>query len=185
MKLNLRKIRYLIAFVFWGGLTVLITIYLNELLELGRFGYVGIFFACFISNSTVFLPAPSSTIVFTLSSVYSPFWVAIVGGLGAVCGEQVGYVAGITGRKIVAHDEQGRDVKSYIETYGMLAVFVFAFLPLPIFDLVGVAAGAMRMNFYRFLFPCLLGKIIKMLIYAYAGAGLIPMISPLIHRILQ
>lgn len=181
----MQKIRYVIAIIFIGCITVLITVYRNELLKLGHFGYVGIFFSCFIANSTVFLPAPSSSIVFTLSSVYSPFWVAIVGGLGAVFGEQVGYVAGITGRKIVAHDEQGRKVKSYIETYGMLAVFIFAFLPLPIFDLVGVAAGAMRMNFYRFFFPCLLGKIFKMLIYAYAGAGLLPMISPLINRILQ
>ena len=38
------------------------------------------------------------------------------------------------------------------------------------FDLGGIAAGALKIPMRTFLFWCILGKIIKMLCFAYAGA---------------
>ena len=159
--------------------------YRNQLLKMGEWGYFGIFFSCLIANSTVFLPAPSSAIVFSFANVYLPFWVALVGTFGAVVGEHIGYLAGVAGRKSIEKNEQEEKIIYYVEKYGMIAVFVFAFLPLPLFDLVGIAAGAMKMSYPLFLIPCLLGKFLKMLIYAYAGASLLPLLSPLFENFLE
>ena len=52
-------------------------------------------------------------------------------------------------------------------------VFLLAVIPNPFFDLAGVAAGALKMRLPLFLFWVWLGETIKMLSFAYAGAGLI------------
>lgn len=162
-------------------LTILVTIYRNELLAFANYGYLGIFVACVAANSTVLLPAPSSAIVFTFGSVYPPLLVAVAGGLGAAVGELIGYFAGFSGRRLIDQSAKAQRLKRWVSRYGELTIIVFAFLPLPLFDLVGGIAGALRMSLFRFLLPTILGKVLKMMIYAYAGAGLLPLIEPLIR----
>jgi len=163
--------------------TIIITKYRNELQNYSRYGYLGIFVACLAANSTVLLPAPSSAIVFTFSSIYPPFGVAISGALGATLGEVTGYIAGYSGRRLITASDNGNQIKKYLEKYKLFAIFLFAFLPLPLFDLVGVASGASKTRFANFLFACALGKLLKMMIYAYAGAGFLPLIAPLLKLI--
>lgn len=166
------------------ALTIVVTIYREELQALSGYGYAGIFVACIAANSTVLLPAPSSAIVLTFAHVYSPFCVAIAGGLGAATGELVGYVAGLSGRRVVEASERGQRLQTWMTKHGVLTVFVLAFLPLPLFDLVGVMAGALHMHLLRFLVPAVIGKLFKMLIYAYVGAWLLPTIEPYVQQIL-
>ena len=166
------------------ALTIVATVYREELAALSGYGYVGIFVACIAANSTVFLPAPSSAIVLAFAHVYSPFWVAIVSGLGAATGELVGYVAGLSGRRVVDTSERGRRLQTWMVKYGVLTVLVLAFLPLPLFDLVGVMAGASRMRLLRFLIPTVIGKLSKMLIYAYVGAWLLPILEPFVQQMM-
>lgn len=179
-----RKVKYLLVVVFVATLTIFVSVYRKQLSELGSYGYAGIFVACLAANSTVFLPAPSSAIVLAFASVFSPVPVAIAGGLGAALGEVAGYIAGYSGRSLAAGSSTGVRAQSLVNSYGVATVFAFAFLPLPLFDLVGVAAGATRMNFIGFILACVLGKLLKMLIYAYIGAGVLPMLEPLIKRYL-
>ena len=42
--------------------------------------------------------------------------------------------------------------------------FCLCILPLPIFDIVGIAAGVLRMNWIKYLFSAALGKTLKFLI---------------------
>jgi uncharacterized membrane protein YdjX (TVP38/TMEM64 family) len=165
-------------------LTVFVTMYRNELLAYAEYGYIGIFVACIAANSTVLLPAPSSAIVFSFGGVYPPFWVAVAGGLGAAAGELIGYFAGWSGRRIVDRSKKAQRLKEWVKRYGELTIFIFAFLPLPLFDLVGGISGALRLNLFRFLIPTVLGKILKMMMYAYAGAGLLPLLEPIIRRLM-
>ena len=185
MKNLVGKHKYLLVIVFIIVVTIIITKNQDKLHNYSQYGYLGIFVACFAANSTVFLPAPSSTIVFTFSAVYTPFWVAVFGALGATLGEATGYIAGFSGRRLVISSEKGQQVKSYLEKYKLLAVLIFAFIPLPLFDLVGVAAGVSKINFISFLLACALGKTFKMMIYAFSGAGLLPLLQPLINGIGQ
>lgn len=183
MKISVGKLKYLFIIVFIILTTIIITKNQDKLQKYSQYGYLGIFFACFAANSTVFLPAPSATIVFTFSTVYNPFIVAVFGALGATLGEASGYFAGISGRALVISSEKGLQVKSYLDKYKLLAVLIFAFLPLPIFDLVGITAGASKINFIGFLLACALGKTLKMMIYAFTGAGLLPLLQPIINGI--
>lgn len=177
------------AFLVIGSiiaLTLLTTIYREELADISSLGYFGVFFGCLVANSTLFLPAPSSTIVFTAGAIYNPFLVAILGSFGATLGEVIGYLAGLTGRSSFdTNNTKSVQIKSYLDKYGMGAVFFFAFLPLPLFDLVGVVAGGSQMKFIDFIVACTTGKLFKMLIYAYAGAGLLPIIFPFLDQILK
>ena len=50
-----------------------------------------------------------------------------------------------------------------------MAVLILAIIPNPAFDMVGIFAGALKMPLWRFLLWCWLGKIIKMMAFAYGG----------------
>ncbi|QRN82804.1 VTT domain-containing protein [Chloroflexota bacterium] len=159
------------------GATLLVTLYRDEIKGLATFGYSGIFIACLAANATVFLPAPSSAIVFAFASIYSPLWVALVGGLGAACGELVGYFGGLSGHRLVESTAIGLKVQKWFSKHAVLTVFVLAFLPIPIFDLAGVLAGASKMKLSVFLPVVSVGKVLKMVIYALLGANIIPGLS--------
>ena len=51
----------------------------------------------------------------------------------------------------------------------MLMIVVLAFIPGPGLDLAGIAAGATRMPFRRFLLACLAGKVLRFIAVAWAG----------------
>jgi uncharacterized membrane protein YdjX (TVP38/TMEM64 family) len=60
---------------------------------------------------------------------------------------------------------------------------LLAFIPNPAFDLVGIAAGALKIPFYQFIFWCWIGKVLKMLVFAYLGDIIkIPFSSLIIDR---
>ena len=58
----------------------------------------------------------------------------------------------------------------------MPVLFGLAILPTPLFDVAGILAGAIRLPLHRFLVPVIIGKIIKHIIFAFLGAGFIPLI---------
>ena len=49
-------------------------------------------------------------------------------------------------------------------------LFVMAAIPNPAFDLVGIAAGTLRVPLSRFFLSAFAGNLVKMLTFAYAGA---------------
>ncbi len=68
VRLQIRNLaKGLLPLLFAVILTIIITIYREELMRLAVYGYTGIFIACVAANSTVFLPAPSSAIVLTFA----------------------------------------------------------------------------------------------------------------------
>ncbi len=176
---------FLSTLLFIIILSVVLAYFKDDLLHLSGFGYIGIFLACLASNSTVFLPAPSTGIVFAAAGIYPPIPTGLVGALGATVGELLGYFAGITGRKAMRSIPYQTRLQDAINRYGIPSVFVFALLPLPLFDLVGVTAGAGQMSPIKFLVPCFLGKLLKMLGYAFLGAGLLPRILPILTMIFE
>ena len=56
-----------------------------------------------------------------------------------------------------------------MEKYGELTTLVLAFIPNPLFDLAGLIAGLLKMPLWKFLLYCVIGKILKMMMFAYAG----------------
>lgn len=170
--------------MFTLALLVIITVYQEPLRGMAGQSYVGILLVCFILNAGVLVPSPSTAVVMTFASIYPPLPVAFLGGLGAAAGDLLSYFAGRSGGVLFPKVPQVQRVHGWVERYGGWAVLIAAFLPLPFFDLVAVSAGVLAMPVHRFGVPLLLGKVAKMLIYAYIGAGLLPMLEPYLRRVL-
>ena len=122
---------------------------------------IGIFIACIITNSTVLLPATSMVIVLEYAQLINPIAVAIVGALGTSVGELTGYYMGRAGSNIIK-SEKIKKIKIRFDRHTYIWIFVFALLPLPIFDIVGLLAGSTNTNVFCFYFTCVAGKFIKM-----------------------
>jgi uncharacterized membrane protein YdjX (TVP38/TMEM64 family) len=54
-----------------------------------------------------------------------------------------------------------------MKRYGSLAVFIFALVPLFVFDFVGIVAGTMKFPLRKFLFYTFLGRLPRAFIAAY------------------
>ncbi len=98
--------------------------------------------------------------------------VGLVGGAGAAVGEITGYIAGYSGRGLVAKSGLYSRVEEWVKRWGALTIFVLSLVPF-IFDLAGIAAGALRFPFWRFIFLCWLGRtILYVTLVVLAAMGL-------------
>jgi uncharacterized membrane protein YdjX (TVP38/TMEM64 family) len=141
-----------------------------EVATWAQYGYLGIFLASVLANGTVLLPAPGVALVAAMGGVLNPLLVSLAAGLGASIGEMVGYMAGVGGQLVVERVALYDRLLQWMQRYGSLTIFVLAAVPNPFFDLAGMAAGSLRVPVRRFFLWCLLGKIVKMLAFAYSGA---------------
>ncbi len=132
--------------------------------EYAMTGYVGVFIACLAATSTILLPAPGIFVVIQYSQLLNPIWVVIIGGLGTSLGEMIGYLLGRLGQAVIGVDENNRILRWFNKNV-YLSVFLFSLLPLPLFDIVGIAAGINKINPVFFWVCCFLGKVIKMGLY--------------------
>lgn len=129
-----------------------------------QFGLPGLLLAGFLENATLFIGVPFEIVVVLANSAggYSPFVIGVVGGLGAACGELLGYVVGLGGRKAIeklsANDaKRMEDFKFHIHHHGALAIYLMCVVPIP-FDLVGLAAGLIRFDIKQFFLATWAGK---------------------------
>jgi uncharacterized membrane protein YdjX (TVP38/TMEM64 family) len=156
---------------------VVLTLYLvsirDRIRDLEAYGYPGIFLISLLSSATVLIPVPGVLVTSAAGAIFNPFWVAVVAGFGAGLGELSGYLAGFSGRAVIEKVEWRVRLESWIKKYGDLTILILAIVPNPLFDMAGMTAGASKMSLLRFLFWCCLGKIIKMMAFAYSGATLI------------
>lgn len=145
--------------------SILIFTFKKDVTKIGGYGYISIFVLCLLSNLTVFLPAPSLMIVVAYSQVLSPVLVAIIGAVGTTMGEMSGYLLGGTIDNISTKWNKLINWISKRIKNVYLLVFVFALMPLPLFDFAGIYAGSRRVSLSLFFMACYVGKLIKMLFY--------------------
>ncbi len=165
------------VFVFVVAITVSLFIFRDEVQKLSQLGYWGIFFITILTNATIILPLPGVVFTSAMGAIFNPFWVAIASGAGATLGEITGYLAGYSGQVIVDRREWYERLTVWMKKYGNATVFVMALIPNPMFDLAGISAGMLKMPLPRFLFWCLMGKLLKMIIFAYSGSSIFKLIS--------
>lgn len=152
------------------GITVYIYSIRDRVEDFAAFGYSGIFLIALMANATVFLPAPGVAVVFAMGSIFNPIGVALAAGTGGAIGELSGYLAGFSGQAVVENTDIYNKISPWIEKYGAWAILVLSAIPNPFFDIAGIAAGIAKMKPWRFLLFCWIGQIIKMAIFAFAGA---------------
>ncbi len=135
----------------------------------GSFSYVALFFLTLLSSATIILPSPALAAALIAAKTLDPVMVGVVSGLAAGLGESTGYIAGRSGSDLLHERPLGQRVEGWVRRWGMLTVFVLAAIPLPIIDLAGIAAGSLRLGFWRFVLACIAGKTVRFLLVAFIG----------------
>lgn len=155
------------------ALTTVLFIYRNEVQKFGALGYPGIFFVSLFSNATLILPVPGVLFTSAMGAVFNPWWVALAAGTGATIGELTGYLAGFSGQAVIENKKWYERVSGWMKKYGDITVLVLAFVPNPVFDVAGMVAGALRLPVWRYLLMSWIGKVGKMLLFAFGGASIL------------
>ncbi len=135
-----------------------------------QYGYLGAFLIAFISSITIFFPIPGIVVILAIAANPAFNWalVALAAGIGGALGEFTAYLAGYGGAVVIA-PEQSRWYKraeNWMRHYGSATIFIFSLTWLP-FDIVGVAAGALRFPFWKFLLATLAGRLPRTLLECY------------------
>lgn len=159
------------------ALTVFLLLNREKIEDLQAYGYPGIFLFSILANATILIPLPGVVITSAMGAVFNPLWVALAAGAGAALGELSGYLAGFSGQAVVKDSDRYHRVVSWMRRYGDLTILVLAFIPNPLFDLAGIAAGILKMPIWKFLIYAVIGKIFKMLMFAYAGDWIIDLFA--------
>jgi len=172
MELSGTKRRLLLAFI-----VVLIALLCYAIFRLTpyfegfeQYGYLGAFLIAFISSITIFFPIPGIVVILAIAANPAFNWalVALAAGIGGALGEFTAYLAGYGGAVVIA-PEQSRWYKraeNWMRRYGSATIFVFSLTWLP-FDIVGIAAGALRFPFWKFLLATLAGRLPRSLLECY------------------
>ena len=172
--LNIIRVIVLVMVI---ALTIVLVINREQIQALKAFGYPGIFVFSILANATILVPVPGVVFTSAMGAVFHPFWVSIAAGAGAALGELSGYMAGFLGQAVVENAERYDRVVHWMKKYGDVTILILAFIPNPLFDLAGILAGMLKMPIGKFLLYCVIGKILKMMMFAYAGDWLITLLE--------
>ena len=146
--------------------------------------YLAVLIISFIGAATVILPAPAAlTTISFAGALDQPILVGLVAALGQVAGETVSYYIGSTGKQLIHRGSAYARTRRVLEERSKLAgaaIFVFAAVPNPAFDAVGILAGALRYSFWRFLLLAYLGNAFKyIIVFAVIGVRILDAIPRL------
>jgi membrane protein YqaA with SNARE-associated domain len=166
------KIFRALALIGVIGIIFLLFIYRDQVKKLQDYGYAGIFLISIAANATIIIPLPGVAFTTAMGAIFDPIGVAVAAGLGAAIGEITGYMAGFSGQGFAGHSAQFLRLTTWMKahqrlTYGV--IMLLALIPNPLFDLAGMASGALKLPLWKFLLASGIGKILKMLMFAYAG----------------
>ncbi len=145
--------------------------YSVSLRQYGWVAYIVIFLACMLSSATILVPAPGVAFILAAAAIWDPLYVAIAAGTGDALGEMTSYWVGYVGERMIV-DELApayRKAVSWMDRYGTWAVFGIALIPIIPFDLMGMAAGALKIKWWKFLLATLGGKLPRAFLAAYLG----------------
>lgn len=172
----------LFAFLLVVAITLLILLFRHRLADYERYGYLGIFLVNLMGSGTVILPVPALLVVYLGGSIWNPLLVGLVAGLASALGEITGYLLGYSGQGLVQDQALYARMEGWMKRNGFLTILILAIIPNPVFDVAGMAAGALRFPLRWFLLSALIGKSIKMIAVAYAGAYSLIFVRELIQR---
>jgi membrane protein YqaA with SNARE-associated domain len=136
-------------------------------------GLLGLLILNFISSAGFFVSAPTILTVLAAGSIYPPVLVAVVSALGASLGDMLGYMFGYSGRHLAMKKFDKYAIVRYSEEkfnkHGDLIILLFAIVPNPFFDAIGILAGAVKFSPSRFFVIMLIGRFLRFWLLAKLG----------------
>ena len=170
--------------VFFVGFTSYIALNREKITfeSLSGLGYLGVFLMAWVGSTTVLLPIPHLAFTFTMGSLQTlvPWWIGLCAGFGDSLGELWGYVAGYAVEDLVDRWKVYPRIEGWVRRHGMLTVFLMGAVPMPLFDMAGMAAGATGMPIWKFYLATWSGKTFKAIVVAWAGRYSIAWIADLL-----
>lgn len=180
-----RKVVLRVVLVFFFvGFTTFIALNREHITfeRLSGLGYLGVFLMAWVGSTTVLLPIPHLAFTFTMGSVPSlvPWLIGLCAGFGDSLGELWGYLAGYAVEDLVDRWKVYPKIEGWVRRHGMLTVFLMGSVPMPLFDMAGMAAGATGMPVWKFYLATWCGKTFKAIVVAWAGRYSIAWIANLL-----
>ncbi len=159
-----------------GILAAVIAAIVAALLLRGNFGatqvgYGAVALSALVASAGLVIPVPALATACATAIFLSPFLVGVIAGTAETAGELSGYYLGYTGRDVLGRSRIYQRLENWMRRRGWLLLFLVSLVPNPIFDIVGIAAGALRYPVWGFLAVVWVGKVLKFLIFAYACAA--------------
>ncbi len=138
-------------------------------------GLLGIFLINLFASATIFLPAPGIASVVAGGALYPPLLVGLVAALGASFGDMLSYFLGRAGTHVVLNHTQYKFYEKFKKFFSRFAgplIFLFAFIPNPVFDAIGILAGATEYPPIRYFLIMFGGRFARNILLALLGARL-------------
>lgn len=176
-----QAVKRLLAFLLAILVTAAVVLSRERLAAYAGLGYFGIFLITLLSSGTVVFPVPGLATVFGAGAVFNPILVGAIAGLGDAVGELTGYLAGYAGQGVIEDQAIYQRFEGWMKRHGTITIIILSAIPNPLFDLAGIAAGALRFSVTRFFLSCLLGKSIKDTIIALAGYYSLTLVERLVR----
>jgi membrane protein YqaA with SNARE-associated domain len=156
------------------GISVVLFTYRHEVERLGNLGYLGAFIISLVTSATVFLPAPGLVAIVPLAASLNPVLVGLAAGTGGIIGEITGFMIGYGGSGVVAkeHGKTYRRLEDWMRRWGGWAIFAIAAVPLPLFDVAGIMAGALHYPLRKFFLIGWAAKCVKTVAVVAGGVEL-------------
>lgn len=156
------------------SLSIALFLFRDYFRQLQSLGLIGIFLINFVSGASFFVSGPAFLTVIAGGSIYPPILVALVASLGASLGDMVSYLFGYSGRHLALPNLRKKIwfnvFEDLFKSYGTIIIFVFAIIPNPLFDAVGLFAGVLGMKYSKFFITMLIGRFTRFIILALIGA---------------
>ena len=144
--------------------------------DVERWGYAGLFGIVLLRAASVVMPMPGGGIVFASGGLLNPLWgipapmaVGVIAGFAESLGEFTGYFAGLGGSSMLRERRIYKRIKGWVKHRPFLTMFLMSFTPPWLFDIAGLAAGAIRVPIRVFYPAVLSGKVIRDILVATAG----------------
>ena len=142
----------------------------------GSWGYPMLWVISGLRASSVILPIPGGGLTIAAGATMDPLWgipvpiaVGVTAGSAESLGEFTGYWAGVNSGKLMEGRRLYEVISRWIKKAPFPTMFLMAFMPSPLFDVAGIAAGAARVPIRIFYPAILLGKIGRGIVMAAAG----------------
>ncbi len=139
-------------------------------------GLLGLFLVNFVSSAGFFVSGPAFLTIIAGGNLYPPIVVAVIASLGACLGDMLGFAFGHSGRQLTKKKLNShkiiRFLKKYFHRHGVLIIFIIAIIPNPLFDAIGILAGAVNYPPLKFFAIMLAGRFLRYWLLAQVGAKL-------------
>lgn len=181
--LVIRIILLLVGYGIFVGILVALYRYFQAYFQepgLALYAYGGVFVLTMLTSATVVIPAFSALpLAVAVATTFDPTWVALAMALGGTIGETTAYVVGYLGGGKMARTRPPGYVRAerWMRRYGVWAVLLVSAVPVLIYDLIGIAAGVLRLPLWKFWLFTFAGRFPRHMVEIYTGGKILQLIS--------